>query len=169
MTEPICPVRGRTFVAVPHECLSEHQITRCGRFPYELSLADLEQSFRLTPDALALAASQRTPATQLGWAVQWGTVRMLGIFQTDHPTRVPGRAVAFVADQPQILVPALPGIAPASGRGTEVLSRPLLHSGPGAPQNRLDVVADDSLERHVAEHGLPHRCDGALHVEAIGG
>ncbi|WP_442789779.1 DUF4158 domain-containing protein [Nocardiopsis sp. EMB25] len=31
--------------------------------------------------------------------MQWGTARMLGVFQADHPTRVPGRAVAFVADQ----------------------------------------------------------------------
>ncbi|MEY9211531.1 DUF4158 domain-containing protein [Thermobifida halotolerans] len=84
---------------MPHEYLSDEQIVRYGRFPDELSAADLEQCFRLTPDALALARSKRTPPTRLGWAVQWGTVRMLGVFQPDHPTRVPERAVAFVADQ----------------------------------------------------------------------
>jgi hypothetical protein len=40
---------------MPHEYLSEDQIARYGRFPDELSVADLEQCFRLTPDALALA------------------------------------------------------------------------------------------------------------------
>ncbi|MBB6122185.1 DUF4158 domain-containing protein [Nocardiopsis algeriensis] len=84
---------------MPHEYLSDEQIARYGRFPEELSVGDLEQCFRLTPDALALASSKRTPATRLGWAVQWGTVRMLGVFQPDHPTSVPERAVAFVADQ----------------------------------------------------------------------
>jgi hypothetical protein len=93
---------------MPHEYLSEDQIARYGRFPDELSVADLEQCFRLTPDALALARSKRTPATRLGWAVQWGTVRMLGVFQADHPTRVPERAAAFVADQLDVDPGALP-------------------------------------------------------------
>jgi hypothetical protein len=93
---------------MPHEYLSEDQIARYGRFPDELSVTDLEQCFRLTPDALTLATSKRTLATQLGWAVQWGTVRMLGVFQADHPTRVPERVVAFVADQLDVDPGALP-------------------------------------------------------------
>jgi hypothetical protein len=93
---------------MPHEYLSDDQIARYCRFPDELSVADLEQCFRLTPDALALASSKRTPATRLGWAVQWGTVRMLGVFQADHPTRVPERAAAFVADQLDVDPGALP-------------------------------------------------------------
>jgi len=86
-------------MAMPHEYLSDEQIARYARFPAELSAGDLEQFFRLTPHALELATGKRTPPTRLGWAVQWGTVRMLGVFQPDHPTRVPERAVAFVADQ----------------------------------------------------------------------
>ncbi|WP_017575774.1 DUF4158 domain-containing protein [Nocardiopsis kunsanensis] len=84
---------------MPHEYLSDEQIARYGRFPDELSVSDLEQCFRLSPDALSLARSKRTPATQLGWALQWGTVRLLGLFQADRPARVPERAVDFVADQ----------------------------------------------------------------------
>ncbi|MCK9868833.1 DUF4158 domain-containing protein [Nocardiopsis dassonvillei] len=56
-------------------------------------------SSSVSPHALELATGKRTPTTRLGWAVQRGTVRMLGVFQPDHPTRVPERAVAFVADQ----------------------------------------------------------------------
>ncbi|MFI7455228.1 DUF4158 domain-containing protein [Nonomuraea sp. NPDC049714] len=41
---------------------------------------ELEQFFRLDRSALDALASKRRPATKLGWAVQWGTVRMLGTF-----------------------------------------------------------------------------------------
>ncbi|MER5324599.1 DUF4158 domain-containing protein [Streptosporangium roseum] len=43
--------------------------------------------------------AKRRPATKLGWAVQWGTVRMLGVFLTEDPLGVPPGAVAFVAEQ----------------------------------------------------------------------
>lgn len=42
---------------------------------------------------------KRRPATRLGWAVQWGTVRMLGTFLTEDPTAVPVPVVEFVAEQ----------------------------------------------------------------------
>ncbi|MEV5499298.1 DUF4158 domain-containing protein [Nonomuraea fuscirosea] len=48
-----------------------------GRFPEEPSAAALERFFRLDRSALDALASKRCPATKLGWAVQWGTVRML--------------------------------------------------------------------------------------------
>ncbi|WP_344315970.1 DUF4158 domain-containing protein [Acrocarpospora pleiomorpha] len=41
------------------------------------------------------AARRRSAA----WAVQWGTVRMLGVFLTEDPLAVPPGVVAFVADQ----------------------------------------------------------------------
>ncbi|WP_436888982.1 hypothetical protein [Nocardiopsis dassonvillei] len=43
------------FVAVPHEYLSGDRIARYGRCPDEPSVADLEQYFRLTPEALTPA------------------------------------------------------------------------------------------------------------------
>ncbi|WP_218671295.1 DUF4158 domain-containing protein [Microbispora sp. GKU 823] len=45
------------------------------------------------------AGHKRRPATKLGWAAQWGTVRMLGVFLTEDPLAVPPGAVAFVAEQ----------------------------------------------------------------------
>jgi hypothetical protein len=61
-----------------------------------VSVAELGQFFRL--DAKALAGKCR-PATKLGWAVQWGTVRMLGTFLSEDPLDVPGGVLEFVAEQ----------------------------------------------------------------------
>ncbi|WP_460761900.1 DUF4158 domain-containing protein [Nocardiopsis oceani] len=69
------------------------------------------------PAARELAVGKRTRPTRptrLGWAVRWGTVRMLGIFQADRPTRVPERAVAFVSDQLDVDPGCPPGRARAS-------------------------------------------------------
>ncbi|GAA0838223.1 hypothetical protein GCM10009525_47670 [Streptosporangium amethystogenes subsp. fukuiense] len=84
---------------MPFEFLSDEQIARYGRFPEEPSTAELEQFFRLDRSAWDALASKRRPAMKLGWAVQWGTVRMLGVFLTDDPLAVPPEAVAFVAEQ----------------------------------------------------------------------
>ncbi|MFJ9675259.1 DUF4158 domain-containing protein [Streptomyces sp. NPDC101221] len=65
----------------------------------ELSPGELEQFFRLITRALGLARVKRRPATRLGWAVQWGTVRMLGTFLTEDPAAVPASVVWFVAEQ----------------------------------------------------------------------
>ncbi|GAB2859000.1 Tn3-like element Tn3 family transposase [Actinocorallia aurea] len=72
---------------------------RYGRFLGEPSGAELERFFRLDRDALQRAGARRSPATRLGWAVQWGTVRMLGVFLTEDPTVVPAGVVEFVAEQ----------------------------------------------------------------------
>ncbi|MGW4476111.1 DUF4158 domain-containing protein [Nonomuraea sp. NPDC004354] len=65
-------------------------------------MAELEQFFRLDRAALDALASKRRPTTRLGWAVQWDTVRMLGVFLTEAPTQVPAGAVGFVAEQLQL-------------------------------------------------------------------
>jgi hypothetical protein len=62
-------------------------------------VAELEQFFRLDANALQALAGKRRPATKLGWAVQWGTVRMLGTFLSEDPLDVPGAVLAFVAEQ----------------------------------------------------------------------
>lgn len=84
---------------MPVEYLSAEQEARYGRFATEPSPGELEQFFRLDKKALGLARAKRRPATRLGWAVQWGTVRMLGAFMTEGPTAVPAAVVRFVAEQ----------------------------------------------------------------------
>lgn len=84
---------------MPVEYLSAEQEARYGRFATEPSPGELEQFFRLDSRALESARAKRRPATRLGWAVQWGTVRMLGTFLTEDPTAVPASAVRFVAEQ----------------------------------------------------------------------
>ena len=86
-------------MAVPVDFLSDEQVARYGRFAAEPSAGELEAFFRLTVQARELATAKRRPETRLGWAVQWGTVRMLGTFLTDDPLAVPGPVVEFVAEQ----------------------------------------------------------------------
>ncbi|MBN6057714.1 DUF4158 domain-containing protein, partial [Nonomuraea sp. RK-328] len=80
---------------MPFEFLSDEQVARYGRFPAEPSPAELEQFFRLDRSALDALASKRRSATKLGWAVQWGTVRMLGVFLTEDPLAVPPGAAGL--------------------------------------------------------------------------
>ncbi|MGW3360817.1 DUF4158 domain-containing protein [Streptomyces bungoensis] len=84
---------------MPVEYLSAEQEARYGRFATEPSPGELEQFFRLDTRALELARAKRRSATRSGWAVQWGTVRMLGTFLTEDPTAVPASVVRFVAEQ----------------------------------------------------------------------
>lgn len=49
-----------------------------------------------------LLEGKRRDENRLGFAVQWGTVRMLGTFLGDDPTAVPGAVAAFVAEQLEI-------------------------------------------------------------------
>ena len=84
---------------MPVEYLSVEQEARYGRFAAEPTPGELEQFFRLDAKALESARAKRRATTRLGWAVQWGTVRMLGTFLTEEPTAIPASVVAFVAGQ----------------------------------------------------------------------
>ncbi|MBF8186619.1 DUF4158 domain-containing protein [Nonomuraea sp. K274] len=97
MLTPAASAESRPRSAI--RSLSDEQIVRYERFPEEPSLAELEQFFRLDRAALEALAAKRRPATRLGWAVQCGTVRMLGMSLTKDPLAVPPGAVAFVAEQ----------------------------------------------------------------------
>ncbi len=79
---------------MPVDFLSDEQVSRYGQFAAEPSAGELEAFFRLSAQAGELAAAKRRPETRLGWAVQWGTVRMLGTFLTDDPLAVPGPVVS---------------------------------------------------------------------------
>ncbi|MFE2037726.1 DUF4158 domain-containing protein [Streptomyces scopuliridis] len=88
------------------ECLSDEQVARYGRFAQEPSPQELEGFFRLDEAALELAGTKRRPHNRLGWAVKWGTVRMLGTFLS-QPAKVPPGVAAFVGDQLAIADPSL--------------------------------------------------------------
>ncbi|MEH0557601.1 DUF4158 domain-containing protein [Streptomyces sp. B21-101] len=84
---------------MPVDFLSDDQVSRFGRFAAAPSPGELEQFFRLDAQALSLARAKRAPANRLGWAVQWGCVRMLGVFPTEDLSVVPAVVVRFVAEQ----------------------------------------------------------------------
>jgi len=75
--------------AVPVEFLSDAQVARFGRFAADPSPLELERFFRLDADGLRLVGDKRRDENRLGFAVQWGTVRMLGMFLSEDPTGVP--------------------------------------------------------------------------------
>ena len=69
----------------------------------------MERFFRLDGDARRLVAGKRRDENRLGFAVQWGTVRMLGTFLGENPTVVPPGVVAFVCEQLGIADPSCLG------------------------------------------------------------
>jgi TnpA family transposase len=84
---------------MPVDFLSDEQVARYGRFAAEPSPGELELFFRLDERALTHARSKRAPANRVGWAVQWGAVRMLGAFVTEDLSAVPEVVVRFAAEQ----------------------------------------------------------------------
>ncbi|WSR19962.1 Tn3 family transposase [Streptomyces sp. NBC_01207] len=72
------------------------------RFASEPTPGELEQFFRLDRKGRELVAGKRWDATGLGFAVQWGTVRMLGTFLVDDLVAAPSSTVVFVAEQLQL-------------------------------------------------------------------
>ncbi|WP_239342236.1 DUF4158 domain-containing protein [Frankia sp. CiP3] len=83
-----------------HEYLSSEQVSRYGRFVADPTPEELERFFYLDADTLALAQSKRRLHNRLGWAVQLGTIRMLGMFLTDSdPMGVPEVVIRYMAEQ----------------------------------------------------------------------
>lgn len=56
------------------------KIARWGRFASDPTPEQLTRYFHLSPTDLEHARRRRSPATQLGYGVQLGTVRFLGTF-----------------------------------------------------------------------------------------
>lgn len=72
-------------------------MSRHGRFVADPAAEELEKFFFLDEAALAEARDRRRAHNRLGWAVQWGTVRMLGTFLTDSGPVDPARPVGETA------------------------------------------------------------------------
>jgi Domain of unknown function (DUF4158) len=68
---------------VAFEYLSDEQAHRYGALVADPSPEELERFFFLDAKALELARTKRRRHNRLGWAVRWGTVRMLGTFLED--------------------------------------------------------------------------------------
>ncbi|MGI5170490.1 DUF4158 domain-containing protein [Spirillospora sp. CA-253888] len=125
--------------------LSDEQVARYGRFPQEPSPGELERFFWLDQAALEQVGERRSPTTKLGWAVQWGTVRMLGVFLTEVLGRRP-------AHRALLLGVSAPG---SPGRGTR--ARLTLMRSPARPYSRV-TAASTWLTVAGACLAVPIRC-----------
>ncbi|MEU5201162.1 DUF4158 domain-containing protein [Streptomyces scabiei] len=88
--------------------LTEQQRRGYGTFTQVPDDGQLAGYFRLDRDARRRAMACRGARSQLGYAVQLGTVRFLGTF-LDNPEHAPAEVVAYVADQLGHPAPVLAG------------------------------------------------------------
>jgi len=79
-----------------------------GEFAGAPSREELERFFLLDDADKARVATRRSDSSRLGFALQLGTVRFLGVFLND-PTRVPVEVVEYVAGQVAAPAAALEG------------------------------------------------------------
>ena len=83
---------------MPVEFLSDEQAARYGRYQADPSPEQLARFFYLSPRDILFLADYRRAYTQLGCAVQLGTLRFLGAF-LPVPTQVPIVVVHTLAQQ----------------------------------------------------------------------
>ncbi len=83
---------------MPVNFVPEDQREQYGRYSTDPDQGQLDRFFHLSSTDRELIAGRRGPHNRLGFAVQIGTVRFLGVFLPD-PTDVPDVVAAYVASQ----------------------------------------------------------------------
>jgi Domain of unknown function (DUF4158) len=91
-------LRGLTLRSVAIEFLSDDQVAAYGRFVGPAERAELERFFFLDDADRVLIGKRRGDHNRLGFSLQLGTVRFVGLFLAD-PLDVPAVVVDYLAGQ----------------------------------------------------------------------
>ena len=91
---------------MPIEFLTDEQAAKYGQFAGVPSRAELERFFFLNDADRALIEQRGRAHNRLGFGVQLGTVRFLGMFLADPLEGVPSEVLDFLAGQLQIADPS---------------------------------------------------------------
>lgn len=83
---------------MPTRFWGDAQRARYGMFPEEIGEDDLARCFHLDARDLAIMEALRGDHNRLGFGVQLGTVRYIGVFPSPE-TMIPSRAIKVIADQ----------------------------------------------------------------------
>ena len=90
--------RGPTLRSVALEFLSDDQVAAYGQFVGPPERTELERFFFLDDADRALVVRRRGDHNRLGFSLQLGTVRFIGMFLAD-PLDVPAAVVDYLAGQ----------------------------------------------------------------------
>ena len=81
--------------------LSKEQVELYGKFVIEPSNKQLSEYFFLGEKDLSIIRQLRSDTNKLGFAVQLGTIRFLGLFLSE-PADVPQKIIDYLAEQLRI-------------------------------------------------------------------
>lgn len=86
---------------MPTEFLTDEQRLKYKSFPQNLTIDEIARCFLLSNYEKTLIYRLREPHNRLGYAIQLGTVRLLGFF-LDKPTEIPEEIILYVSKQLKI-------------------------------------------------------------------
>ena len=156
---------------MPRCFLSQAERQRLEQFPPDVSEQDLIVYFTLTPADTERIAQQRTPHTQLGFALLLCSLRYLGFFPLDSPA-IPAHVVAYIAEQIDVSPHVLPHYMSRPETRWEQLGPVMAHldfQRPGQADREALVtwLGERALEHERPSLLLQLACERLYHLRLV--